>query len=95
MNRDNIIKLAQLMMTDQHTRQYADPLYCFNETDIVHFVHVVQAVEREECAAECERMMMFPGGRQESFVHHGVHEAAKAIRERSNAKLSGAEGVRS
>ena len=40
--------------------------------------------EREACAAECERMMMFPGGRQESFAHHGVEAAAKAIRERSN-----------
>lgn len=39
--------------------------------------------EREECAEECERMMMFPGGRQESFAHHGVQAAAKAIRERA------------
>lgn len=41
-------------------------------------------VEREACAAECERMVMFPGGRQESFAHHGVQEAAKAIRARGN-----------
>jgi len=47
------------------------------------------AAEREACAAECERMMMFPGGRQESFAHHGVQEAAKAIRERSNAEITG------
>ncbi len=39
--------------------------------------------EREACATECEREMMFPGGRQESFAHHGVVEAAKAIRARS------------
>lgn len=40
--------------------------------------------ERESCAVECERMMMFPRGREESFAHHGVEAAAKAIRERSN-----------
>jgi hypothetical protein len=34
----------------------------------------------EEAATECEREMMFPGGRQECFAHHGVQAAAKAIR---------------
>lgn len=34
----------------------------------------------EEAATECEREMMFPGGRQESFAHHGVNAAAAAIR---------------
>lgn len=47
------------------------------------------AAEREACAAECERMMMYPGGRQESAAHNNVWAAAKAIRERSNASLSG------
>ena len=40
-------------------------------------------MEREACAAECERMMMCPGGRQESAAHHDVWAAAKAIRLRS------------
>lgn len=43
------------------------------------------AAEREACAAECERMMMYPFGRQESSAHNNVWAAAKAIRERSNA----------
>jgi len=34
----------------------------------------------ERAAAECERMMMYPGGRQESAAHDNVWEAAKAIR---------------
>ena len=33
----------------------------------------------EEAATECSRMMMFPGGRQESFAHHGVEAAAQSI----------------
>ena len=81
MNRDNIIKLAQLMMTDQHTRQYADPLYCFNETDIVHFIHAVQAVEREECAKVCDEL-----GNATKLIYRGqaANDCAAAIRSRSN-----------
>lgn len=41
--------------------------------------------EREACAAECERMMMYPGGQQESAAHNNVWEAARAIRMRSTA----------
>ncbi len=33
-----------------------------------------------EAADECERMVMYPGGRQESAAHDGVWNAAKAIR---------------
>jgi hypothetical protein len=40
------------------------------------------AKEREACAAECERMIMYPGGRQVSAAHQNVWAAAKAIRER-------------
>lgn len=40
--------------------------------------------EREECAKECERMMMYPRGKQEAPAHNDVWEAAKAIRMRSN-----------
>ena len=81
MNRDNIIKLAQLMMTDQHTRQYADPLYCFNETNIVHFVHAVQAVERAECAKVCDEL-----GNATKLIYRGqaANDCAAAIRSRSN-----------
>ena len=38
--------------------------------------------EREECAKECERMVLFPGGRQEAPAHGSVWDAAKAIRAR-------------
>jgi len=38
--------------------------------------------EREECAKECERMVLFPGGRQEAHAHSSVWDAAKAIRAR-------------
>ena len=40
-------------------------------------------IEREACATECERMVMYPGGRQESAAHHDVWAAARAIRMRS------------
>lgn len=43
------------------------------------------AAEREACAKECERMVLYPGGRQESAAHDNVWAAAKAIRKRSNA----------
>lgn len=34
----------------------------------------------EAASEECERMMMYPGGRQESAAHDNVWKAAKAIR---------------
>lgn len=34
----------------------------------------------EECAKEVERMVMYPGGRQESAAHNTVWDAATAIR---------------
>ena len=42
--------------------------------------------EREACAAECERMVMYPGGKQEAPAHDNVWAAAKAIRERGEKK---------
>lgn len=41
-----------------------------------------RADEREECAKECERMMMYPNAKQESAAHQNVWAAAKAIRAR-------------
>lgn len=40
----------------------------------------IVAATVEVCANECEREMMFPGGRQLSYAHHGVHAAAQGIR---------------
>jgi hypothetical protein len=47
---------------------------------------IAQAVEaeREACAKECERMMLYPNARQQSAAHQNVWEAAKAIRARGN-----------
>ena len=42
--------------------------------------------EREACAAECERMVMYPRGKQEAPAHDNVWAAAKAIRERGEKK---------
>lgn len=40
--------------------------------------------EREACATECERMMMYPNAKQEAAAHDNVWAAAKAIRARGN-----------
>ena len=45
-----------------------------------------RADEREECAKECERMMMYPNAKQESAAHQNVWAAAKAIRARSGVQ---------
>ena len=45
-----------------------------------------QKAEREACAAECERMVMYPGGKQEAPAHDSVWYAARAIRERGEKK---------
>ena len=52
------------------------------------------AAERGACAAECERMMMYRGGKQEAPAHNDVWEAAKAIRLRSNVEVTGAASPR-
>jgi len=40
----------------------------------------IVAATVEACKNECERTMMFEGGRQMSYAHNGVFAAAKAIR---------------
>lgn len=47
------------------------------------------AEEREACAAECERMMMYPGGKQEAPAHNDVWAAAAAIRARPQRRDPG------
>ena len=81
-----VLSTAQLERIDDLAKWFTDnPNHRDIKDGLTVLVRDVAFAEREACAAECERMMMFPGGRQESFAHHGVHEAAKAIRERSNA----------
>ena len=46
--------------------------------------------EREECAVECERMMMYSGAAQEAPAHNDVWQAAQAIRARANVAVQGA-----
>jgi hypothetical protein len=50
----------------------------------VVIVGKAQEIEREACAKEAERMVMYPGGRCESPAHSNVWDAAKAIRSRGN-----------
>ncbi len=42
--------------------------------------------EREECAKECERMVMYPNAQCESAAHENVWKAAAAIRARGETK---------
>ncbi len=51
-----------------------------------HFAALVAAHEREECAKECERMVMYPNARCESAAHDNVWKAAAAIRARGETK---------
>jgi hypothetical protein len=81
MTKDEILSMA----LEFGWKSYSGPVnvvYSFNEKDIERFAALVAEKEREACATECERMMMYPGGRQESAAHQNVWEAAKAIRSR-------------
>ena len=49
---------------------------------LANFAAMVAAAEREECAKECERMMVYPRGLCAAPAHQDVWEAAKAIRAR-------------
>ena len=77
-------------MTDERYKQIMNDLGTPNSRSLLSALQQVaneagqEAMrnEREACAKECERMMMYPGGRCESFAHDGVEAAAKAIRER-------------
>jgi hypothetical protein len=70
---------ANLFVARENPRYYGASLDSLKD-----FEALVRADEREACAAECERMMMYTGGRQESAVHQDVWAAAKAIRARGN-----------
>jgi hypothetical protein len=54
------------------------------DKQLERFAEIVRADEREACAKECERMMMYPNARQESAAHDNVWAAARAIRARGN-----------
>ena len=74
-----------------------DPDFGFSQDGqhpwVVAAIRIATLREREACAKECERMVMYPGGRQEAPAHNTVWDAARAIRMRSNAQVVGlAEG---
>ena len=71
-----VAELADWFSDNPNTDNIADALRVL--------VRDVAFAEREACAVECERMMMYPGGRQEAPAHENVWAAAKAIRARSN-----------
>lgn len=50
------------------------------------YIRLVEAALKA-AAQECNRTMMFPGGRQESYAHHGVDAAATAIRSLDRAAI--------
>jgi hypothetical protein len=52
------------------------------DRQIEAFADMVSSEEREACAKEAERMVMYPGGRCEAPAHSNVWDAAKAIRAR-------------
>ena len=74
----NIIELAQECQLIG-MRPHLDGIY---QEALEKFAFLVSAQEREECAKECERMMMYPNAKQESAAHQNVWSAAKAIRAR-------------
>ncbi len=73
MTRNDVIKMA---------RRAGLWIEGFSTDHFEHFAALVAAHEREECARESERMVMYPGGRQEAPAHNSVWEAAEAIRAR-------------
>jgi len=65
-----------------HLERYASGEYRVPYVAALYFSwQASRAVAIEDCATECERTMMFPNGKQESFAHHGVEAAAAAIRQ--------------
>ena len=79
-----IIEMAReagLVFNEEHGTDIAKSIHLGR---VQAFAELVRADEREACAKECERMMMYPNARQESAAHDNVWAAAKAIRARGN-----------
>ena len=77
MTQEDIIRMAREAGDDwEHTLKE-------DRKFLARFAAIVASAEREACATECERMMMYPNARQESAAHQDVWAAAKAIRARS------------
>jgi len=52
----------------------------FSRSHLVSFAKLVENATLEMAASECEEMIMYKGGRQESAKHNDVWKAAAAIR---------------
>ena len=78
----DLIRLAGKCGATMYCSDYSGPIVriTISPDQLAAFAEAIRAEERERCAAECERMMMYPGGRQESAAHQDVWHAAKAIR---------------
>jgi hypothetical protein len=78
----DLIELVRAHGAAVYRTNYDGPIVRITITpkDLAAFAEAIRAEERERCAAECERMVMCPGGRQESAAHQDVWHAAKAIR---------------
>lgn len=87
MTQDEIIEMAieaEFVSHGKPSDEESELFVCVDK-DIYKFAKLVAAKEREACAAECERMMMYPNARQESAAHQNVWAAAKAIRARGES----------
>lgn len=79
MNRDDIISMALEAGILRAGDGWTEP-HRWGQTEIERFAALVAAHEREECAKECERMVMYPNAQCESAAHENVWKAAAAIR---------------
>lgn len=55
------------------------------EKALAKLVQLATNAALERAAAECEMMIMYPRGKEESAKHHTVWDAAKAIRSMKEA----------
>ena len=77
MNRDDIERMAREAKGHAYTNRYTpgETAFAFSIDRLEHFVSLVSAAEREECAQLCEEFYSVEGIAQ---------ECAAAIRARSN-----------
>jgi hypothetical protein len=84
MTREDVIRMAKEAKLNIGPAGMGQTVWG-GDAELERFAVLVAAAEREACATECERMMMYPNARQEAAVHDNVWAAAKAIRARSQA----------
>ena len=75
--KSDLEAFAKLVRADERNR-----MIIWTPENWTDYERSIAAAEREACAKECERMMLYPNARQQSAAHQNVWEAAKAIRAR-------------